>query len=103
MLLRPRSMPGGDLHHFWKPYALYGQIDYVYGFPAFESRDGFPGAQSFLNLIESALNFTYLSYWARGEGAAAALVGLISVVMTLSKTVLYLSIEYFSGWEHIGQ
>lgn len=96
-------MPGGDLHHFWKPYALYGTIDYFYGLPAFEANDGFPGAQSFMNLIESALNFIYLSYWARGDGVSAVVVGFISVIMTLSKTVLYLSIGYFSGWAQIGQ
>lgn len=96
-------MPGGDLHHFWKPYALYSTIDYVYGLPALESNDGFPGAQAFLNLIESALNFTYLACWVRGDGVAAILIGLVSVVMTLSKTVLYLAIEYFSSWGHIGQ
>lgn len=96
-------MPGGDLHYFWTPYALYGTVDYVYGLPAFESNDGFPGAQSFMNLIESALNFVYLACWARGDGAAALVVGFMSVVMTLSKTMLYLAVEYFSGWSHIGQ
>lgn len=28
-LSRPRSMLGGDLHWFWKPYAIYQEIDYV--------------------------------------------------------------------------
>lgn len=95
-------MPGGDLHKFWKHYGLYGTVDHVYGFPAFESNDGFPGAQSFMNLIESALNFTYLALWARGN-STAVLVGLVSATMTLSKTILYLCVEYFSGWRHIGQ
>ncbi|KAH8153293.1 uncharacterized protein LAJ45_02880 [Morchella importuna] len=101
IFLRPRSMPGGDLHKFWKHYGLYGTVDHVYGFPAFESNDGFPGAQSFMNLIESALNFTYLALWARGN-STAVLVGLVSATMTLSKTILYLCVEYFSGWRHIG-
>lgn len=96
-------MPGGDLHIFWKPYAIYSKVDLVYSAEIFESKDGFPGAQAFLNLIESTLNFTYLAFWARGDGAAALLTGLVGVVMTLSKTVLYFAIEYFSGWGHIGQ
>lgn len=96
-------MPGGDLHVFWKPYALYAKVDHVYSREVFERKDGFPGAQSFLNLIESSLNFTYLALWARGDGAAALVVGLMGTVMTLSKTTLYFAVEYFSGWEHIGQ
>ena len=31
VLLRPRSMSGGDLSYIWKPYALYIQIDKLYG------------------------------------------------------------------------
>lgn len=103
MLFRPRSMPGGDLHAIWKPYALYGTIDLVYSRQAFEENDGFPGALAFLNIIESALNFTYLAFWARGDGAAAVFVGLVSMVMTIGKTMLYFSVEYFSGWGGIGQ
>lgn len=96
-------MPGGDLYVFWKPYSLYAKVDLIYSREVFESKDGFPGAQAFLNLIESALNFTYLALWVRGDGAAAVLVGLVGVVMTLSKTVLYFAIEYFSSWSHTGQ
>lgn len=103
MLFRPRSMPGGDLHAIWKPYALYGKVDLVYSRQAFEENDGFPGALAFLNLIESAFNFTYLALWARGDGAAAVFIGLVGAAMTISKTVLYLSVEYFSGWGGIGQ
>ncbi|KAL9709564.1 hypothetical protein Ac2012v2_007303 [Leucoagaricus gongylophorus] len=44
---------GGDLHWIWRPYALYQEIDYVYGLPALESNDGFTNAQcvTFLALI----------------------------------------------------
>lgn len=103
MLLRPRSMPGGDLHAIWKPYALYGKVDLVYSVQTFEAGDGFPGALAFLNLIDLVLSFTYLALWARGEGVAAVLVGLVGIAMTLSRTMLYFLIEYFSGWGNIGQ
>lgn len=87
----------------WKPSAVYSKVDLVYSLQTFEEGDGFPGAMASLNLIESALNFTYLAFWARGDGAAAALVGLVGIVMTLTKTVLYILIEYFSGCGNIGQ
>lgn len=96
-LMRPRSMRGGDLHWIWSPYSLYQDVDYVYGIPALERGDGFTNAQSVLNLVENFLNIWYL-YLAHAQGSAVApLVGFASVIMTLSKTVLYLLVEYFCG------
>ncbi|ODM23745.1 hypothetical protein SI65_01334 [Aspergillus cristatus] len=61
VLLRPHSMPGNSLHSpLWTPYALYGTIDYIYGWPAFNARNGFTAAQTVLNLFESAGYCYYL-------------------------------------------
>ena len=61
VLLRPHSMPGNKLHSpLWTPYALYGTIDYIYGWPAFNARNGFTAAQTVLNLFESAAYVYYL-------------------------------------------
>ncbi|KAJ6102194.1 hypothetical protein N7486_004621 [Penicillium sp. IBT 16267x] len=61
VLLRPHSMPGGRLHSpLWTPYALYGQIDYMYGWPAFNARNGFTAAQTALNVIETLGYLYYL-------------------------------------------
>lgn len=61
MLLRPHTMPGGSLHWpVWQPYALYGTVDYVYGFPAWERGDGFGAAQATLNLVETLMYLVYL-------------------------------------------
>lgn len=61
MLLRPHSMPGGAVHWpLWTPYELYGQVDHFYGWPAWESNDGFTGAQGWLNAIETAGYLWYL-------------------------------------------
>lgn len=111
VLLRPHTMPGGYLHApVWKGYALYGSIDYVYGWPAFEANDGFTAAQASLNVVETLGYLVYLwMVWREGgrdgtepgmkgrlgervEGgwaAAAVLAGFAFSVMTLSKTVLY--------------
>lgn len=46
IMLRPRSMPGGNLHWLWAPYSAYVDVDYIYGFPSIRDYDGFPLAQS---------------------------------------------------------
>ncbi|KAM0095449.1 hypothetical protein ACP6JD_001125 [Aspergillus fumigatus] len=52
---------GHKLHSpVWTPYALYGTIDYIYGWPAFNARNGFTVAQTVLNLVESAAYLYYL-------------------------------------------
>lgn len=118
VLLRPHSMPGGKYHAPWKPYELYGRVDYLYGWLAFNEKDGFTGAQTFLNVIETVMYAYYLYLLfskghqsrAQGRGAPdkrvlgflgeqryiegswgawAALVAFSAAVMTVSKTVLY--------------
>lgn len=133
VLLRPHSMPGGSLHWpLWQPYALYGTVDHVYGFPAWERGDGFGAAQGTLNAVETAMYLAYLGIvYARGTqrsgvqgkgapdkekvgklGGARVLGGRIAAqavvlafaasVMTLSKTVLYWLNEAWSGFHNIG-
>lgn len=103
VLLRPLSMPGGSLHWpLWVPYDLYGRIDYIYGWKAFDERDGFTAAQSWLNVVESLMYAFYvITYFRKGVGdgkvktlygrpaAFALLVGYAAAVATLSKTALY--------------
>ncbi|KAK5045481.1 hypothetical protein LTR84_009099 [Exophiala bonariae] len=124
-------MPGGWLHKpIWAPYELYGRVDYVYGWPAWNSHDGFNAARGFLNLVETLLYLRYLwTVWKKStsaralfaarnvtefyggsartlvsgpEVAAAVLVLWSATVMTLSKSVLYWPQEYFGDYSHIG-
>lgn len=96
--MRPRSMTGGDLHWIWEPYGLYQEVDHVYGVESLQRNDGFPNAQSFMNIIETLLNFTYL-YFTHVSGATVApLIGFAAATMTLSKTVLYWAQEFYCGW-----
>ncbi|GJJ12898.1 hypothetical protein Clacol_007144 [Clathrus columnatus] len=85
----PRSMVGGDLHWIWKPYALYQEIDYVYGVRALENNEGFTNAQSFMNIVETALNLYYLYLTHIVESPSAPVYGFASIVMTFGKTALY--------------
>jgi hypothetical protein len=101
VLLRPYTMPGGSLHWpLWVPYELYGRVDHVYGFKAWNAGMGFTAAQGSLNLVETALYAVYWGLWwankkgpggrvaGRKAGLAVA-VGFAASVMTFSKTVLY--------------
>ncbi|KAG8414590.1 hypothetical protein J3459_014250 [Metarhizium acridum] len=116
VLGRPHTMEGGAAHWpLWLPYKLYGEIDHIYGWKAFHAKNGFTAAQGFLNVVETLMYAAYLWLWySRGEvtshgrvvtgrvGALAVLIGFSSAVMTLSKTLLYWSNEYFSGFDNIG-
>jgi len=94
-------MPGGDLHWIWSPYSIYANVDYVYGWPSFYAKSGFPLAQATLNVFESILNVSYLIGTARKD-PAAILIGFAAVCCTWSKTVLYGLNEYFSGFAGVG-
>lgn len=100
--MRPRSMKGGDLHWIWRPYALYQEIDYVYGLPALESNDGFTNAQSFMNIVETILNMIYVYLTHSVQWPGAPLIGFGAAFMTLSKTLLYWLNEYYCGFCQIG-
>ena len=119
VLGRPHTMPGGAWHApIWSPYKLYGEVDYVYGWKAFNDGDGFTSAQGMLNVIETLLYFVYMWLWhANGTeqlpkgakkgsvqpqkkvdgkvGALCALVGFSAALMTLSKTLLYGKLSLF--------
>ncbi|KAH0826330.1 hypothetical protein J3R83DRAFT_5283 [Lanmaoa asiatica] len=119
--VRPRSMVGGDLHWIWEPYGIYQDIDYVYGIKALEENNGFTNAQckpfivrflyitpliflhtALLNLVETALNLTYVYLAHVSSWSGAPLLGFAAVTMTLSKTVLYWAQEYYCGLCAVG-
>jgi len=105
--LRPYAMPGGTLHSpLWAPYAMYGSVDHIYGWPAWNSRNGFTAVQSAMNVLERAFycwylyvigcqigdwSFAHISHLEiRGDGVSlAVLLSFSGAVMTVSKTMLY--------------
>jgi hypothetical protein len=60
VLLRPISMPGGSLSWFWHPYGMYGNVDKMYGFKAYNAHEGWTGAQGIINAFETAAYVGYL-------------------------------------------
>lgn len=105
--LRPLTMPGGKFHSpVWQPYALYGEVDHIYGWPAWNSHNGFTAAQSAMNVPETAFYCWYLYIvgrqivdWSyngisqlevKGAGVnKAVLLAFSGAVMTVSKSLLY--------------
>jgi hypothetical protein len=114
VLGRPHTMPGGKWHApLWTPYELYGRTDYVYGMAGSQPGEGFNGAQTVMNLVETALYVAYLAtVWPYGlfqgrrvagaQAGKAVLLGYSAAVMTVAKTLLYWANEYFSGFKNIG-
>jgi hypothetical protein len=62
-------MPEGSLHWpLYIPYALYGQIDHIYGWKAFDAKNGFTAAQTALNVVETLMYLVYLwMVWRRAD------------------------------------
>lgn len=76
----------------------YGEVDYIYGWKAYENHNGFTNAQSALNVLELLLQIYFLRLRTKpGKEDKALMVGYTVSVMTLSKTILYWLQEYFSG------
>ncbi|KAF7330231.1 hypothetical protein MVEN_02460300 [Mycena venus] len=118
-LMRPRSMPGGDLYWFWKPYEAYGMVDYVRApilllFKALirlrftVSKPGrtamaLPVLQaSILNLLETFANIGYLVGTHVYKSRSALLVGYTGATATLAKTLLYSLNQYFCNGCAVG-
>ncbi|KAJ7581765.1 hypothetical protein C8J56DRAFT_793320 [Mycena floridula] len=97
-LMRPRSMPGGDLHRFWRFYATYGSVDKIYGRNAYDNGDGFAGAAAIMNLLEISLNLIYLFLVYIFPSPSAPIFGYTGATMTFAKTALYCGQEIFCGW-----
>jgi len=95
LLMRPRSMEGGDLHFLWKPYAFYQTVDLNYSVKALEEGTGFPSAQALLSIVEGFMNIGYLYLAHVKSTPVAPLLGFAGALMTLSKTALYWLQEYY--------
>jgi hypothetical protein len=107
-------MTGGSLHWpLWGPYEIYMRTDFIYGWKAFNEKNGFTAAQGSMNIPETLLYLYYLylvysqstqsspahggakrrflaqKHVAGRSGALAVVVGFTAAVMTFSKTLLY--------------
>ena len=89
VLLRPRSLPGGDLHKYFFPYAKYIKIDRMYG----DMQNPFAESQGYLNVAEIVLNLVSLAllylFNDKSKQILGTLLALIVNSFTFWKTVLY--------------
>jgi hypothetical protein len=76
----------------------YGEVDYIYGWKAYNEHNGFTNAQSLMNVFELLMQIRYLQIRKRpGHEGQALLVGYSVSLMSLAKTALYWLQEYYSG------
>jgi len=98
VLLRPHSMPGGDLAFLWKPYAKYVTVDLSYA----DLHNGFVKAQAIMTAIEVAIALVALVFSYQRRLSLATLLVFCVSVLTCAKTVLIMVIEVVTGLEHVG-
>ncbi|KAH9481799.1 hypothetical protein JR316_0006326 [Psilocybe cubensis] len=67
VLMRPRSMEGGDLRWFWSGFDMYERIDTVYSVKGYHEKAGFAPAAAISNLIETSLNEYFCGGCSRSE------------------------------------
>ncbi|KDR78743.1 hypothetical protein GALMADRAFT_223993 [Galerina marginata CBS 339.88] len=97
VLMRPRSMEGGDLRWFWSGFDTYERIDNVYSVKGYHEKAGFAPAAAVSNLIETSLNLIYLYSVYLSPRNIAPLFGFAGAGLTLSKTTIWVLQEYFCG------
>ncbi|XP_065184802.1 uncharacterized protein LOC135815430 [Sycon ciliatum] len=88
LFTRPASLPGGDLHWLFSPYALYIEVDGRYA----DMSDTFGLAQAYMNVVEVVLSLATVALHFRRD-RRARLLGLVTLMMTWWKTVAYM-IQY---------
>ncbi|EHK96741.1 hypothetical protein M7I_7545 [Glarea lozoyensis 74030] len=112
--LRPHTLPGHKWHDpIWTQVGTYAAVDGVYGEQAWLEGEGWTAAQGVVNVTEVVL---YLWYYAivrksrkEGKGVSgkmggkACVVGLVAGTVTLTKSMLYLMREAFSGFKYVGK
>ncbi|KIM39356.1 hypothetical protein M413DRAFT_29514 [Hebeloma cylindrosporum] len=97
VLMRPRSMEGGDLRWFWSGFDRYERIDTVYSVKGYHEKAGFAPAAAISNLVETSLNLAYVYTVHLSPNNIAPLFGFAGAGVTLSKTTIWVLQEYFCG------
>ncbi|KAF9532669.1 hypothetical protein CPB83DRAFT_890853 [Crepidotus variabilis] len=95
LLMRPRSMEGGDLRWIWSFFDIYERIDNVYSIKGYYEKAGFGPAAAVLNIIETTLNLLYLYFVHVAPNDMAPIFGFSGAGLTLAKTTLWALQEHF--------
>jgi hypothetical protein len=98
ILARPHSMEGGKYSHIWAPYPNYYNVDLAYA----DLNNPWIVAQTYGNIVESALNLFSVLLYFQGSVRLASVVAMNSTMMTFWKTVLYWVVEYCANFVNVG-
>lgn len=85
VLLRPRTLPGGDLNYLVKPYNIYITVDQRYK----DLKDDFLLGVAWMNLFEVAIKICALLLH-HSSSSWSQLTSFMVSTMTWSKTMLFL-------------
>jgi hypothetical protein len=102
VLLRPRSLPGGDLATsgplapIFQGWHKYIEVDKRYA----DMDDAFVVLQSYLNMFEIAVGFIAVALSLSGARAMAHRVAIVISAITMEKTILYLALDYAEGLKY---
>lgn len=94
VLLRPLSMPGGELAFLWGMYEQYISVDRTYG----DLDNPFVPAQALMSIMEIMLGVAGLIMSSKGRTTLALILVFTSVSLTGAKTMLILMIELVGGF-----
>ncbi|KAJ3513728.1 hypothetical protein NLJ89_g2789 [Agrocybe chaxingu] len=97
VLMRPRSMEGGDLRWFWSGFDTYERIDNVYSVKGYHDKTGFAPAAAVSNLVETSLNLIYIYGVYISPRNTAPIFGFAGAGLTLAKTTIWVLQEHFCG------
>lgn len=98
VLLRPLSMPGGELSFLWGIYDQYISVDRSYG----DLDNPFIPAQALMSLAEITLGIAGLILNLKGRIALALIFVFTSATLTGAKTLLILMMEFVGGFSQTG-
>jgi len=90
------NRPTLNEHFIWSPYKNYVQVDFLYD----DLDNRFLEAQALMNFVEIAINLSSLLVLRRGHDRTAAAMMLIASAMTMSKTMLYFTMEACCGFRN---
>ncbi|CAA7258806.1 unnamed protein product [Cyclocybe aegerita] len=97
VLMRPRSMEGGDLRWLWSGFDTYERIDNVYSVKGYHDKAGFAPAAAVSNLVETSLNLIYIYRVYISPRNTAPIFGFAGAGLTLAKTTIWVLQEHFCG------
>ena len=99
ILFRPASFPGGSLGFIWEfGYVLYMEVDRAYA----DQSNTYLHALATMSLVEACIVAWGLYAHKLQKNHQAHLLILVAASLTCAKTMLFILVEYWSGWHSIG-